>query len=159
MKHCTFFITDECAFIAEELLQWLRVYFTCDGRTPKLRLCPLERECDYLSDEESLTDKQIMVCTLRTSLNTGSSFQVLQTLREHVPRGHVVTYEELGNMALDSQRLGRFVGTCMRRNQIPLLVPCHRVVGASANARYKFAGRDCCQLKEQLIAMEQHNRS
>jgi methylated-DNA-[protein]-cysteine S-methyltransferase len=46
-----------------------------------------------------------------------------------IPRGKVRTYGELAAKA-GSPGAARAVGTCMASNPMPLLVPCHRVVGA-----------------------------
>ena len=52
---------------------------------------------------------------------------VWKTLRE-VPRGRTVTYGELARRA-GYPGSARAVGGAMHRNPIPIVVPCHRVVG------------------------------
>jgi methylated-DNA-[protein]-cysteine S-methyltransferase len=49
-----------------------------------------------------------------------------------VPYGQVTTYGELAKRA-EHPRAARAVGTIMNRNPIPIVLPCHRVVGASGN--------------------------
>jgi methylated-DNA-[protein]-cysteine S-methyltransferase len=46
--------------------------------------------------------------------------------------GRVRTYGELASAA-GSPQAARAVGNCMARNRLPLVVPCHRVIGASSN--------------------------
>jgi methylated-DNA-[protein]-cysteine S-methyltransferase len=47
-----------------------------------------------------------------------------------VPYGEVVTYGELATRA-DRPRAARAVGTAMNRNPLPIVLPCHRVIGAN----------------------------
>jgi methylated-DNA-[protein]-cysteine S-methyltransferase len=47
-----------------------------------------------------------------------------------VPYGEVVTYGELASRAA-RPRAARAVGTVMNRNPIPIVLPCHRVIGAN----------------------------
>lgn len=68
----------------------------------------------------------------------GTAFQldVWRALRE-VRAGGTVTYGELAALA-GRPRATRAVGTAMRCNPLPLLVPCHRVL--AANGMGGFAG-------------------
>jgi methylated-DNA-[protein]-cysteine S-methyltransferase len=47
-----------------------------------------------------------------------------------VPHGEVTTYGELAREA-GRPRAARAVGTVMNRNPIPIVLPCHRVIGAN----------------------------
>ncbi len=47
-----------------------------------------------------------------------------------IPRGKTMSYAELA-AAVGSPRAARAVGTVMSRNPLPILVPCHRVLGAA----------------------------
>jgi methylated-DNA-[protein]-cysteine S-methyltransferase len=49
-----------------------------------------------------------------------------------VPFGEVTTYGALAAKA-GKPRAARAVGTIMNRNPIPIVLPCHRVVGASGS--------------------------
>jgi methylated-DNA-[protein]-cysteine S-methyltransferase len=49
-----------------------------------------------------------------------------------VPYGHVVTYGELAARAARPQA-ARAVGTVMNRNPLPIVLPCHRIVGANGS--------------------------
>ena len=51
---------------------------------------------------------------------------VLKELRKTLP-GEVISYKELGIRA-GLKNAARFVGTTMKNNNTPLLVPCHRVI-------------------------------
>jgi methylated-DNA-[protein]-cysteine S-methyltransferase len=56
----------------------------------------------------------------------------VSVLRElaRVPYGETTTYGELA-ARVGRPRAARAVGTVMNRNRIPIVLPCHRVVGAS----------------------------
>ncbi|HOD33979.1 MAG TPA: MGMT family protein, partial [Holophaga sp.] len=51
--------------------------------------------------------------------------------------GETLTYGELAARA-GSPRAARAVGQAMRRNPLPILVPCHRVVGERWSGGYSF---------------------
>ncbi len=50
-------------------------------------------------------------------------------LCRRIPFGSSLTYGELAEQA-GHPRAARAVGNCMRTHRVPLIVPCHRVVGA-----------------------------
>jgi methylated-DNA-[protein]-cysteine S-methyltransferase len=58
----------------------------------------------------------------------------VSVLRElaRVPYGETTTYGELA-ARVGRPRAARAVGTVMNRNRIPIVLPCHRVVGASGD--------------------------
>jgi O-6-methylguanine DNA methyltransferase len=59
------------------------------------------------------------------------TLSVLQQLAQ-VPYGETTTYGELASL-VGRPRAARAVGTVMNRNRIPIVLPCHRVVGAGGN--------------------------
>jgi methylated-DNA-[protein]-cysteine S-methyltransferase len=77
--------------------------------------------------------------------------QVVTALRR-VHYGRTVTYGELAELA-GAPSAARAVGTVMSRNPVPLLIPCHRVVGAGG-ALGGFSAPQGTQLKRALLAME-----
>ena len=67
-----------------------------------------------------------------------------------IPYGSVMTYGELAS-ASGHPGAARAVGTVCRRNRIPIIIPCHRVVPVSGgNGRY--SGPD--GMKDILLKME-----
>ena len=50
----------------------------------------------------------------------------------HVPYGETTTYGALASR-VGRPRAARAVGTVMNRNRIPIVLPCHRVVGSSGD--------------------------
>ena len=69
-----------------------------------------------------------------------------------VPRGETVSYAELADRA-GSPRAARAVGGVMAGNRVPLLVPCHRVVGAGGRLG-GFSAPTGVELKKRLLALE-----
>ena len=67
-----------------------------------------------------------------------------------IPYGQTRTYGDIAR-AVDSPRGFRAVGMASNRNPIPILVPCHRVVGAGG-ALVGYAGG--LELKAALLALE-----
>lgn len=75
-----------------------------------------------------------------------------RVLRElaRVPYGEVVTYGELAVRAA-RPRAARAVGMVMNRNPLPIVLPCHRVVGANGKL-VGYAGG--LERKEALLRLE-----
>jgi methylated-DNA-[protein]-cysteine S-methyltransferase len=73
-------------------------------------------------------------------------------LRElaRVPYGHTDTY---GSLAAKAGKPGaaRAVGTVMNRNPIPIVLPCHRIVGANGSLTGYAGGLD---VKRRLLELE-----
>jgi methylated-DNA-[protein]-cysteine S-methyltransferase len=75
--------------------------------------------------------------------------QVLDELAR-VEYGHTTTYGALAALA-GSPRAARAVGTVMNRNPLPIVLPCHRVIGASGSLTGYGGGLD---RKELLLRLE-----
>jgi len=67
-----------------------------------------------------------------------------------VPYGEVVTYGELAARA-ERPRAARAVGTVMNRNPLPIVLPCHRVIGANGKLVGYGGG---LERKEALLRLE-----
>ena len=67
-----------------------------------------------------------------------------------VPYGHTATYGELATRA-GNPKAARAVGMVMNRNPVPVVLPCHRIVGASGSLIGYAGGLD---IKEQLLRFE-----
>ena len=80
---------------------------------------------------------------------TPFSRRVLEELAR-VPYGEVTTYGTLAVRA-GKPRAARAVGTVMNRNPIPIVLPCHRVVGASGSLVGYGGGLD---RKQTLLQLE-----
>ena len=75
--------------------------------------------------------------------------QVLGELAR-VPYGETTTYGTLAKR-VDRPAAARAVGTVMNRNPIPIVLPCHRVVGANGSLVGYAGGLD---VKRRLLALE-----
>jgi len=67
-----------------------------------------------------------------------------------VPYGHTATYGELATRA-GNPKAARAVGMVMNRNPVPIVLPCHRIVGSSGSL-VGYAGG--LELKEKLLRHE-----
>jgi len=75
--------------------------------------------------------------------------RVLEEL-SRVEYGHTTTYGTLARQ-VGAPRAARAVGTAMNRNPIPIVLPCHRVVGANGSLTGYGGGLD---RKEWLLRLE-----
>jgi methylated-DNA-[protein]-cysteine S-methyltransferase len=75
--------------------------------------------------------------------------RVLEQLAQ-VPYGEVTTYGRLAAQA-ERPRAARAVGTVMNRNPMPIVLPCHRVVGSTGKLVGYGGGLD---RKERLLRLE-----
>lgn len=69
-----------------------------------------------------------------------------------IPRGETRSYGQLA-AAAGSPRAARAVGTVMSSNRWPLIVPCHRVLGAGGKLG-GYSARQGLTMKRRLLAME-----
>jgi methylated-DNA-[protein]-cysteine S-methyltransferase len=88
---------------------------------------------------------------LNVDLQLAAEFsrRVLQELAR-VPYGEVTTYGELARRS-ERPRAARAVGTVMNRNPIPIVLPCHRVVGSTGSLTGYGGG---LERKEALLKLE-----
>ncbi len=81
----------------------------------------------------------------------GTAFQrSVWGLMSDIPFGRVRTY---GGLARDLGSSPRAVGGACRRNPIPLVIPCHRIVGAGRRLA-GFSGGDGTDTKRALLDIE-----
>ncbi|KAM9197550.1 methylated-DNA--protein-cysteine methyltransferase [Dugong dugon] len=76
--------------------------------------------------------------------------QVLWKLLKAVKVGEVVSYQKLAALA-GNPRAARAVGSAMRNNPVPILIPCHRVI-SSSGAVGNYSGG--LAVKQWLLAHE-----
>ena len=105
----------------------------------------VRRQLDEYFDEKR-TDFELAV-----DLSSAADFtrQVLTRLAK-VPHGQLTTYGALAKAA-GRPRAARAVGTVMNRNPIPIVLPCHRVVGANGDLVGYGGGLD---RKRLLLSLE-----
>ena len=101
--------------------------------------------------EAFLAGEEVRFADVPLDLGWCTPFQhAVTTVLRTVPRGEVVSYGELAALA-GYPGAQRAVGTFCARNRFALLVPCHRVVGASGIGSYGAAG---IGVKRRLLALE-----
>jgi len=82
------------------------------------------------------------------------TYKIYNALLKQVPSGTTVSYQELAAMA-GNEKAARAVGTAMRKNPLPLLVPCHRVIRASGDlGGYMGTGETGLKVKRWLLDNE-----
>ena len=113
-------------------------------RVPR-RLIPVRRELDeYFSGDRTTFDVDVDLAAV-------PEFQrhVLAEL-VRVPYGEVTTYGALASR-IGKPRAARAVGGALNRNPVPIIVPCHRVIGASGSL-VGYAGG--LERKQTLLQLE-----
>jgi methylated-DNA-[protein]-cysteine S-methyltransferase len=109
-------------------------------RLKKKMLCYIEEEIEGLAGIE-------------IDIEDRTPFQqsVLIACRE-IPSGETSTYQELAQRC-GRPRAARAVGNVMRTNRHPLIIPCHRVVGASGKL-VGYSAPGGLNKKEELLGRE-----
>jgi methylated-DNA-[protein]-cysteine S-methyltransferase len=115
-------------------------------RSPE-RLKDVARQvADYLAGTRQSFDLHVDLAGL-----TPFQQRVLRAV-SRVPRGKVATYAEIARR-IDRPNAARAVGQALRRNPIPIVIPCHRVL-ASDGGLGGYTGRGGVRTKKQLLALE-----
>jgi methylated-DNA-[protein]-cysteine S-methyltransferase len=138
----------------------LRVYFDADperqlellARVAGTRVLRAPRSVDDVRRElDQYFDGRRRSFDLSIDLRGAAPFtaQVLEQLAR-VPYGQTATYGELASR-VGHPRAARAVGTVMNRNPVPIVLPCHRIVGASGSLVGYGGG---LERKEQLLRLE-----
>ncbi|MEX1040057.1 MAG: MGMT family protein [Pirellulaceae bacterium] len=76
---------------------------------------------------------------------------VWQACRE-IPPGETLSYGQLAQV-VGSPGAARAVGSCMAKNRIPLIIPCHRVIGSSGKL-HGFSAPQGLTMKQRLLQLE-----
>ncbi|NLH46684.1 MAG: methylated-DNA--[protein]-cysteine S-methyltransferase [Acholeplasmataceae bacterium] len=70
-----------------------------------------------------------------------------------IPYGEVISYGDIAR-AIEKPKAARAVGMANNRNPLPIIIPCHRVIGANGQLVGYAGGLGC---KEKLLALEKEN--
>ncbi len=70
-----------------------------------------------------------------------------------IPRGEFRTYAWLAEQASGNPKSARAAGRAMATNPVPIIIPCHRVIGSNGNL-HGFGGTIGLPLKARLLQME-----
>jgi len=81
----------------------------------------------------------------------GTPFEkvVWQAIRE-IPYGKIISYEDLA-IKIGRPKAARAIGMACKRNPIPILIPCHRVVGKDRSLKGYSSG---IEIKRRLLEIE-----
>jgi len=82
---------------------------------------------------------------------TQFSRKVLTRCRK-IPAGETTTYGQLAEK-VGSPGAARAVGSVMSRNRIPIVIPCHRVVGSNGKLT-GFTAPGGCDMKRRMLELE-----
>jgi methylated-DNA-[protein]-cysteine S-methyltransferase len=106
----------------------------------------LQQLSEYLSGHRRQFD-------LLLDLSAMSKFQLqVLHLTFHIPYGHTSTYKEIA-ILMGNQHAARAVGRVEATNPIPLVIPCHRVVGSDGSL-HGYGGPGGIKLKAWLLQLE-----
>lgn len=100
------------------------------GRQPNILYKP-EQLSSYQNALEEYCHKNIPIpLSLELDLSELTEFQqkILEYVRE-IPFGATTTYGEIAE-AIQNPNASRAIGQVLRRNPIPIIIPCHRVLSA-----------------------------
>ena len=129
----------------ERELDWLSRAFGARVLRSAGPIDPVRRELDeYFEGGRREFDLPVDLTTL-----PGFQRDVLVELIR-VPYGHVDTYGGLARK-IGKPRAARAVGGALNRNPIPIVVPCHRIVGASGSLTGYAGG---LERKQALLGLE-----
>ena len=100
---------------------------------------------EFLRGERTVFDLPLSI--------SGTDFQLMVWEKiKAIPYGKTCSYSEIGRQ-LGDRRKARAVGGAANANPVPLVIPCHRVVGTDGNLT-GFAGG--LKLKKRLLDLEQN---
>lgn len=119
----------------------LRSFFSKEKFYKKFKECELKRQVErYFSGEKVEFDFDYEIKVSKFTL------LVLEEVRK-IPYGEVRTYGEIANKLKTSPKA---IGLALKRNPIPVLIPCHRVVAKDGLGGYSY-GLD---IKKKLLELE-----
>lgn len=93
---------------------------------------------------------KIFTTPIKSVFKSHHSLKVIKTLLENVPFGTVISYEGLSKLSCIKNG-ARFVGNVMSKNNLPIFIPCHRVIRSDGKAG-GYSGST--NKKKQLINFE-----
>lgn len=80
--------------------------------------------------------------------------QAVLKVTQAIPYGETRSYGQVAAV-IGKPKASRAVGQAEKRNQVPLVIPCHRVIGSDGSMT-GYGGPENTDLKERLIAFERN---
>lgn len=74
---------------------------------------------------------------------------------QKIPYGETTSYKQL---AMQSESAPRAIGGANKRNKIPIIIPCHRVIHHNGRIGGYFGSDDKVSLKEELLSIERKHK-
>lgn len=141
----------------------LRLRMVLEGREDFLRLNQACQDGEYSYEEletahyaaqiRDYLSGKLRTFSLPIDWSGYTAFQeavLRETLK--IPYGETRSYGEIA-AAVGKAGAARAVGQAEKRNQVPLVIPCHRVIGADGSLT-GYGGRGNTELKARLLAFE-----
>lgn len=163
------FIGIQCTDVGVEAIEFLQMQ---DERksTGKFEIIIRQKPDEKLTGTENTDADEMISRTLRElkeyfagkrknftipCVMQGTDFQkkVWRVLSE-IPYGEVRTYKEIA-VQTGNPKACRAVGMANHNNPIPIIIPCHRVVGSNGKLTGYAGG---LEIKEKLLELERENR-
>ena len=107
----------------------------------------------YLEQIKSYLNQELQVFTMPIDWVCYTDFQravLEETLA--IPFGETRSYGQVA-AAIGRPKASRAVGQAEKRNEIPLVIPCHRVIGSDGSLT-GYAGKDHTDIKADLLDYE-----
>lgn len=133
---------------AEEMTHYMNQLGFLQISTEAYKTADARRQiCEYLAGQRRQFDLAI-----DWSVVTPFQRRALQIVFS-IPYGSVMTYGEIARQ-LGKPHAARAVGRANATNPMPLVIPCHRVIGTDREL-HGYGGRGGLQTKARLLQMEQ----
>jgi methylated-DNA-[protein]-cysteine S-methyltransferase len=140
-----FGIAEEKGYIVRIIFDWTNKKISDDFKkteTPLIKNAALQLK-EYFEGKTKIFD-------LPLSLN-GTDFQLkVWKALQNLPYGETRSYGELAALA-GNPRASRAIGMANNRNPIPVIIPCHRIIGSDGNLTGYAGG---LELKQKLLELE-----
>lgn len=102
---------------------------------------------------QSYFRRELHVFNLHLDISSLTPFrQRVLGMLMNIPYGSTVTYQSLAEMS-GSLRGARAVGGAMAANPVPIIIPCHRVIGSDGSLA-GYSGGGGTSMKRFLLVME-----
>ena len=107
----------------------------------------------YLDQIKSYLNQELQVFSLPIDWNCYTDFQravLKETLA--IPYGETRSYGQVA-AAIGRPKASRAVGQAEKRNEVPLVIPCHRVIGSDGSLT-GYGGKENTDIKDKLLKFE-----
>ncbi len=107
----------------------------------------------YLDQIKSYLNQELQFFSLPIDWNCYTDFQravLEETLA--IPYGETRSYGQVA-AAIGRPKASRAVGQAEKRNEVPLVIPCHRVIGSDGSLT-GYGGKENTDIKDKLLKFE-----